>query len=98
MQQKEIAMSMDDTRAVANLPHLDIEILHRQVPEEGAEYLSITLRATPDLGTAAQLLDPFRLLAATAAWNPWLAWLRVANPWLQGRPAALLGRPKDRTG
>lgn len=91
-------MNVEETRAVATLPHLDIEIHHRRAPEEGAEYLSITLRATPDLGTAGRMIDPFRLLAATAAWNPWLAWLRLANPWLQAGPTGLLGRPGDRAG
>ncbi len=89
-------MAKEEIRAVATLPHLDIEIHHRHDPEEGAEYLAITLRGTPDLGTAARMLDPFQLLATTAAWNPWLAWLRLVNPWLQGPPAGLLGRPWDR--
>jgi hypothetical protein len=93
LQQEETNMTVDETRAVAKLPHLDIEIHHRQAPEEGTEYLSITLRATPDLGTAAAMLDPFRLLAATAVWNPWHAWLRLANPWL---PIGLLGGPGRR--
>ena len=78
-------MAVDETRAVARLPHLDIEIRHRKLPEEGAELLSVTLRATPDLGTAAALLDPFRLadprrlVAAWCSFNPWLAWLRLAG-------------------
>jgi hypothetical protein len=88
---------MTETRAVARLPQLDIEIHHREAPEEGAEYLSITLRATPDLGAAARLLDPFSLLSATAAWNPWLAWLRMAGPWLQGPRSGFLGRPGGRS-
>lgn len=85
-------MPVDETRAVARLPHLDIEIHHRMAPEEGAELLSITLRATPDLDTAAGLLDPFRLLGpggpwqAWAAFNPWLAWLRLAQPMLAQLP------------
>ena len=70
---------MSETRAVATLPNLNIEIRHREAPEERAEYLSITLRATPDLATAAKLLDPFRLMT-TAAFNPWQAWMRLADP------------------
>jgi hypothetical protein len=82
---------MDQTRAVATLPNLNIEILHRAAPEEGAEYLSITLRATPDLATAANLLDPFRLMGAMMAFNPWQAWLRLADPLGFWRvPSALL--------
>ena len=71
-------MPVDETRAVARLPHLDIEIHHRKAPEEGAEMLAITLRATPDLDTAASLLDPFRLAGPGGLWSTWTAF----NPWL----------------
>jgi hypothetical protein len=77
---------MTETRAVASLPSLDIEIRHRSAPEEGAEYLAITLRGTPNLDLAAGLLDPFRLFAAAASFNPWLAWLQVADPFQLWRP------------
>jgi hypothetical protein len=64
----------DDTRAVARLPNLEIEIRHRKDPEEGAEYLSLSLRATPDLDAALLWLDPTRAaLAWATAFNPWLA-------------------------
>ena len=88
-------MPVDETRAVARLPHLEIEIRHRKVPEEGAELLSINLRATPDLDSAVALLDPFRLVDPTRLWstwatfNPWLAWLELAAP------RALLPRAPD---
>lgn len=72
-------MPAEETRATAKLPHLDIEIRHRTLPEEGAELLSINLRATPDLDRALSLLDPFRLASAWAAFNPWLAWFRLAQ-------------------
>jgi hypothetical protein len=93
-------MPLDETRATARLPHLDIEIAHRRAPEEGAELLRITLRAAPDFGAAAAMLDPFRLanpsrlVAAWAAFNPWLGWLS-----LMGAPAAAarpLRRPAAR--
>ena len=71
---------MTETRAVAKLPNLDIEIRHRSAPDEGAEYLAINLRGTPDLGAATTLLDPFRLFAAASAFNPWLAWMQMADP------------------
>jgi len=80
-------MSLDETRAVARLPHLDVEIRHRRVPEENAELLEISLRAVPSLDAAAALLDPFRLadparlLSTWAAFNPWLlAWLKLGQP------------------
>lgn len=63
----------DDTRAVARLPNLEIEIRHRWAPDEGAEYLSVSLRATPGLDAVAAWLDPFAHLRAWASLNPWLA-------------------------
>jgi hypothetical protein len=93
---------MTETRAVANLPNLNIEILHREAPQEGAEYLSIILRGTPDLGAALRLLDPFGLLLAgpaAASFDPWRAWLRLADPfglWHRPAPAALPPRGGDR--
>ena len=84
---------MSETRAVANLPNLNIEILHREAPEEGAEYLSITLRGTPDLATAMGLLDPFCLLGP--ALDPWQAWLRLVDPFgLWRLPTAMLAGPR----
>jgi hypothetical protein len=77
---------MTETRAVASLPSLDIEIRHRSAPEEGAEYLAITLRGTPNLDLAAGLLDPFRLFAAAASLNPWRLWLQAADPFGVWRP------------
>ena len=69
---------MDETRAVAKLPHLDIEVRHAKAPDEQAEYLSISLRATPDLATAVGALDPYVLMRAWLQLNPWLAWTRLA--------------------
>src|SRR5213078_379287 len=48
-------MPPEDTRAVARLPNLEIEIRHRHDPEEGAEILAVTLKATPNLEAAAWL-------------------------------------------
>src|SRR5690606_32411681 len=44
---------MDETRATAQLPSLDVEILHRRLPEEQAEQLAISLKATPSFGEFA---------------------------------------------
>ena len=41
----------DDARAVAQLPNLDIEILHRRPWRGDGEMLSITLRAKPSFVT-----------------------------------------------
>jgi len=62
---------MDETKALARLPNLDIEIHHRRVPEEGAEYLSISLRATPSFRAMADHLDTF----APQLLNPMTFWL-----------------------
>jgi hypothetical protein len=87
---------MTETRAVATLPNLNIEIRHREVPEEGAEYLAITLRATPNLAAAASLLDPFRMMTA-AAFNPWLAWMQLVDPFRLWRMRATMLPPATPT-
>lgn len=76
----------DDTRAVAKLPHLEVEVRHRRVAEEGAEYLSVSLRAAPDLDAALGWLDPMRTMRAWAVLNPWLApWVALGWPMLPRR-------------
>jgi hypothetical protein len=76
---------MEETRAVAHLPHLDIEIRHRQLPDEHAEQVLISLRAQPSFGAFAGWLDA----GPASAWlalNPFLAWQQAAlalwAPWL----------------
>ncbi|WP_029007344.1 hypothetical protein [Azospirillum halopraeferens] len=85
---------MDETRATAALPHLDVAIVHRALPEEGAEAISITLRATPSFDAAFTALAPMlaapMLMAAAHPAGPWaapmLAWAgmmqRAWTPWL----------------
>ena len=75
---------MDETRAVARLPGLDIAIEHRA--EADAELLTVSLRATPGFDAVAPWLDPQRVLALWMGLNPWLA------PWLAASP--LLAPPK----
>jgi hypothetical protein len=80
---------MDETKAVAHLPNLAIEIHHRRAPEEAAEYLSISLRATPSFRAmtehldahALQLFNPlnFWLTAFRAAQEFWAPFLPVAR-------------------
>ena len=89
-------MPPEDTRAVARLPNLEIEIRHRNAPEEGAEYLAITLKATPDLDAAAAWLNPFHFLETAAALNPWLAAWRATGWPLPGVWWPALGPPKHR--
>ena len=66
----------DETRAVARLPHLDIEIVHRRPREGDGEQILISLQATPSFDAFAQFLDamnPFRLWAnlAQMTWAQW---------------------------
>ena len=81
--------TQDDTRAVAKLPNLEIEIRHRKAADEGAEYLSVSLRATPDLAAVAAWLDPFAVMRAWVSFNPWLALWAAPS----GRPLAAGRRP-----
>jgi hypothetical protein len=67
----------DDAKAVARLPNLDIEILHRRAWDGADEMLSITLRATPSFGAFFRFFEtayPVNLWMRTmeAAWSPWL--------------------------
>jgi hypothetical protein len=74
---------MDETRATARLPHLDVEIVHRRRPQ--AEQLAISLRATPSFEALGRHLE-----AQASFWltlNPWLGgWQRLlqaaGQPWL----------------
>jgi hypothetical protein len=72
---------MDETRAVARLPGLDIRIGRRVEPD--VETIVVALRATPDFDAVGHWLDPAAMLRLWMA--PWLAF----NPWL----AAALPRP-----
>jgi hypothetical protein len=77
---------MDETRAVAHLPSLDIEILHRELPDERAEQLLISLRARPSFEALTRWPDAPVLASAWLALNPFLAWQQAAlalwAPWL----------------
>ena len=65
---------MEETRAVARLPGLDIAIDHRV--EDDAETIVVSLRATPGFEAVAAWLDPMTMMRAWMA--PWAA----LNPWL----------------
>jgi hypothetical protein len=84
---------MDETRAIARLPHLDIEIRHRWLPEEQAEQLAISLRVTPSFEEFARFLQG-QVLWPWAALGPWLAFAQMVQaswqPWLAA-PSALSG-------
>lgn len=77
----------DETRALARLPNLEIDIVHRRARDGGAEEIAIRLRALPSFAALAPLL---------AAANPFLFWARAMelawSPWL-GRLPPRGGRP-----
>jgi hypothetical protein len=82
---------MDETRAIARLAYLAIEIRHRRLPEEQAEQLAVSLRATPSFEAFAQVLER----AGSWPWlalQPWLFWAQLAQaawqPWLAACGAA----------
>ena len=84
---------MTETRAVAHLPNLDIEILHRRLPDEYAEQFAISLRARPWFEAFARFYGTSMPLWPWVALNPMLAWpamLRAMwSPWLAVPPRSL---------
>ena len=98
MHQHDRDRVMDETRAIARLPHLDVEIWHRRLPEEQAEQLAISLRATPSFADFAKILErqaPWPWLAL----QPWLVWGQLAQavwqPWLAVLSAATAARSQS---
>ena len=89
---------MTETKISANLPSLDVEMIHRAHPEERAESLTIRLTARPDFDAVGNMLAPFALPRLTgmpmhpmalwmqwaeAAWKPWLQLAGTTNPLLR---------------
>ena len=74
----------DETRAMARLPNLDIEILHRRPWEGNEEQIVVMLRAVPSFEAFGRLLE---------ASNPLLVWTRMMeaawSPWVHGLTMAL---------
>jgi hypothetical protein len=95
---------MDETRAVARLPHLDVEILHRRL--QGGEQLGIILRATPSAAAFARHLAAHAALWPWLALKTWLGWQRLLQVawqlWLPadepGMSAGVAQGPTDRHG
>ena len=82
---------MDETRTVARLPHLDIEVTHRRLSEEEAEQLTISVRAVPSFDVFARWLErhpawPWLAMSPFAAWQRAMLgfWVpaRTAWPWI----------------
>jgi hypothetical protein len=80
-QQPEI----DATRATANLPGLDIEIVHRRSLGGDAEQISIHLQAVPSFEAFGGFVESANLFAFWAqavemAWLPWRAAFQAMLP------------------
>ncbi|HEY0834002.1 MAG TPA: hypothetical protein VGE72_08865 [Azospirillum sp.] len=75
---------MDETKLTAALPNLDVQIVHREYPEERAEVISITFRATPDFESVARGFAPMLggAFANPMFTNPMLAlWVAPVQAW-----------------
>jgi hypothetical protein len=89
---------MDETRASANLPYLDVELRHARDAEGEAEWLSLTLRATPSFAAFERQLQGAAGLGPLMALNPFVWWWQASElamrPWLQAM--GMLPPPSDR--
>jgi hypothetical protein len=75
----------EPTRAIACLPGLEIEIIHRRSPVGDAEQISINLQAVPSFEAFARYVesaDPFAFWAKALqmVWLPWLAAAQAMLP------------------
>ena len=77
---------MDETKIIANLPALDIEITRQHDPDDNARITTIQMRAGPPFGMAAQFMSPMAATMGAMAANPAVAWARFMQaawtPWL----------------
>jgi len=85
----------EETRAVAHLPNLQIEIIHARSPAGDAERLSINMLAVPSFGAFrnyVEIANPFTfwMRFAQTAWAPWLSAVPAISPWsaLRGAPVS----------
>jgi hypothetical protein len=75
----------NETKAVAHLPNVDIEIYHRRPWQGNEELLTITLRAVPSFDAffrAVEAANPllFWMRAVETAWAPWIGPSRSRAP------------------
>ena len=75
----------DEMRAVARLPGIDIDILHRRSEGVEAEEMLIRVRAMPPFDAALgafEAANPFLMWSrmVQAAWAPWLALMAPSGP------------------
>lgn len=82
---------MDETKLTADLPTMNVEIVHRAAPDGRGETVTIQLNATPDFRAALPLLAGMAQLplvlgqAAQAPLSPLALWTQAAQamtaPW-----------------
>jgi len=80
------ASEVGTQRAIARLPGLDIEIVHRRPPDGNTEQLSINLLAMPSFeafGRALEAANPF-VFWAEANRLIWSTWLEAASVMMPG--------------
>lgn len=89
---------MEETAVIASLPNLEIRVVRRDLPEEGAEAIGVQIKATPSFDAVAA--DFRRALAPSfsaapfppsALWSVgplqfWAAAARMWRPWLAVNP------------
>ena len=87
---------MEETRAVARLPHLEVEIVHRSLPETDAEELAVRLRATPSFEAFGRHLEAQAPFWPWPALAPFLLWQRMLQeawrPWLDAPAPSRVAR------
>ncbi|MDQ2102204.1 hypothetical protein [Azospirillum isscasi] len=85
---------MEETKLTAALPNLDIQILHRDDPERGAETIAIQITATPSFDALRGTMGPALLASANPMLALWAAPMRLWSdamrqvwaPWLRLTP------------
>ncbi|MCW2243401.1 hypothetical protein [Azospirillum canadense] len=82
---------MEETKLTAALPNMDIQILHREDPERGAEIIALQITATPSFDAALGLFGPALLgqMMRNPGVNPMMAnpmmalWAAPMQAWTQ---------------
>lgn len=87
---------VDEVRAVAELPQLNIEVVHRRAPAADAEEVLISLRAAPSFEAVADHLRgpavwPWLMMAPMLMWQQ--AMRQTLMPWLPS-PRKIEAAPK----
>ena len=82
---------MEETKLTAALPNMDIQILHREDPERGAETIAVQITATPSFDAALGVLGPALMgrMMQNRGFNPMMAhpmmglWAAPMQAWTQ---------------